>query len=112
MKQLGVTHLVSISTAGSLKEEIHPGELIVPDQFIDRTFKRPQTFFGDGIVVHASLASPLCANLAASVLAAPRHGGAIVHEGGTYLCLEVPQFSLRPETNLFRRLRATLLRNT
>ena len=64
MKQLGVTHLVSVSTAGSLKEEIHPGELVVPNQFIDRTFKRPETFFGDGLVVHVSLADPVCANLA------------------------------------------------
>ena len=67
MKQLGVTHLVSVSTAGSLKEEIHPGELVVPNQFIDRTFKRPETFFGDGLVVHVSLADPVCANLASDL---------------------------------------------
>ena len=70
MKQLGVTHLVSVSTAGSLKEEIHPGELVVPNQFIDRTFKRPETFFGDGLVVHVSLADPVCANLAKDLAAA------------------------------------------
>ncbi len=112
MKQLGVTHLVSISTAGSLKEEIHPGELIVPDQFIDRTFRRPQTFFGDGLVVHVSLASPVCAELARSVLDSTRHGGATVHEGGTYLCIEGPQFSTRAESNLYRSFGASVISMT
>jgi len=112
MKQLGVTHLVSISTAGSLKEEIHPAELIVPDQFIDRTFKRPETFFGDGIVVHVSLASPVCADLAASVVGATRQGGAKVHEGGTYLCMEGPQFSTRAESNLYRSFGASVISMT
>jgi 5'-methylthioadenosine phosphorylase len=112
MKQLGVTHLVSISTAGSLKEEIHPGELIVPDQFIDRTFKRPETFFGDGIVVHVSLASPVCAALAGSLVSATRHGGATVHDGGTYLCMEGPQFSTRAESNLYRSFGASVISMT
>ncbi|MDO8431037.1 MAG: S-methyl-5'-thioadenosine phosphorylase [Candidatus Binatus sp.] len=112
MKQLGVTHLVSISTAGSLKEEIHPGELIVPDQFIDRTFRRPQTFFGDGLVVHVSLASPVCADLARSLVGATRAGGALVHEGGTYLCMEGPQFSTRAESNLYRRFGASVISMT
>ena len=112
MKQLGVTHLVSISTAGSLKEEIHPAELIVPDQFIDRTFKRPETFFGDGIVVHVSLASPVCTDLAGSLVNATRAGGAIVHEGGTYLCMEGPQFSTRAESNLYRSFGASVISMT
>jgi 5'-methylthioadenosine phosphorylase len=102
MKQLGVTHLVSVSTAGSLKEEIHPGELVVPNQFIDRTFKRPETFFGDGLVVHVSLADPVCANLASDLIGAARAGVATVHDGGTYLCMEGPQFSTRAESNLYR----------
>ncbi|HYK65375.1 MAG TPA: S-methyl-5'-thioadenosine phosphorylase [Patescibacteria group bacterium] len=112
MKQLGVTHLISVSTAGSLKEEIHPGELVVPNQFIDRTFKRPETFFGDGIVVHVSLADPVCASLAKDVIAATRSGGATVHEGGTYICMEGPQFSTRAESNLFRTLGASVISMT
>jgi 5'-methylthioadenosine phosphorylase len=109
MKQLGVTHLVSVSTAGSLKEEIHPGELVVPNQFIDRTFKRPETFFGDGLVVHVSLADPVCANLAKDLTAATRTIGATVHDGGTYLCMEGPQFSTRAESNLYRSWNASVI---
>ena len=109
MKQLGVTHLVSVSTAGSLKEEIHPGELMIPDQFIDRTFKRPQTFFGDGIVVHVSLADPVCANLANDLAVAAQNGGATVHYKGTYLCMEGPQFSTRAESNLYRSFGASVI---
>ena len=112
MKQLGVTHLVSVSTAGSLKEEIHPAELIVPDQFIDRTFKRPQTFFGDGVVVHVSLASPVCADLARILVDATRHDGTTVHDGGTYLCIEGPQFSTRAESNLYRSFGASVISMT
>ena len=81
MKQLGVTHLVSVSTAGSLKLEIHPGELVVPDQFIDRTIKRPMTFFGDGLVAHVSLADPVCANLASDLTVAARAGGSAGRSG-------------------------------
>jgi 5'-methylthioadenosine phosphorylase len=109
MKQLGVTHLVSVSTAGSLKEEIHPGELVVPNQFIDRTFKRPETFFGDGLVVHVSLADPVCANLASDLAAAARTGDAVIHDGGTYLCMEGPQFSTRAESNLYRSFGASVI---
>ena len=109
MKQLGVTHLVSVSTAGSLKEEIHPGELVVPNQFIDRTFKRPETFFGDGMVVHVSLADPVCANLASDLANAAKTGGAAIHNGGTYLCMEGPQFSTRAESNLYRSWGASVI---
>ena len=112
MKQLGVTHLVSVSTAGSLKEEIHPGELVVPNQFIDRTFKRPETFFGDGLVVHVSLADPVCANLASDLAAAARSGDAVIHDGGTYLCMEGPQFSTRAESNLYRSFGASVISMT
>jgi 5'-methylthioadenosine phosphorylase len=112
MKQLGVTHLVSVSTAGSLKEEIHPGELMIPDQFIDRTFKRPETFFGDGLVVHVSLADPVCANLAKDLAKAARVNGAKIHEGGTYICMEGPQFSTRAESNLYRSFGASVISMT
>lgn len=112
MKQLGVTHLVSVSTAGSLKEEIHPGELVIPDQFIDRTFKRAETFFGDGLVVHVSLADPVCANLASDLTNAAKTGGAAIHNGGTYLCMEGPQFSTRAESNLHRSWGASVISMT
>jgi 5'-methylthioadenosine phosphorylase len=112
MKQLGVTHLVSVSTAGSLKEEIHPGELVIPNQFIDRTFKRPGTFFGDGIVVHVSLANPVCASLATNLSAAARASDAVIHDGGTYLCMEGPQFSTRAESNLYRSFGASVISMT
>ncbi len=112
MKQLGVTHLVSVSTAGSLKEEIHPGELVIPNQFIDRTFKRPETFFGDGLVVHVSLADPVCANLASDLVKAARADGAVIHETGTYLCIEGPQFSTRAESNLYRSFGASVISMT
>jgi 5'-methylthioadenosine phosphorylase len=112
IKQLGVTHLVSVSTAGSLKEEIHPGELMIPDQFIDRTFKRPETFFGDGLVVHVSLADPVCANLASDLAKAARVKGEVIHEGGTYICMEGPQFSTRAESNLYRSFGASVISMT
>jgi len=112
MKQLGVTHLVSVSTAGSLKEEIHPAELVVPNQFIDRTFKRPETFFGDGLVVHVSLADPVCPNLAKDLVTAARANGATVHDSGTYLCMEGPQFSTRAESHLYRSWGASVISMT
>ncbi len=112
MKQLGVTHLVSVSTAGSLKEEIRPGDLMIPDQFIDRTFKRPGTFFGDGLVVHVSLADPVCANLVSILAKAARANGAKIHEGGTYICMEGPQFSTRAESNLYRSYGASVISMT
>jgi 5'-methylthioadenosine phosphorylase len=112
MKQLGVTHLVSVSTAGSLKEEIRPGELVIPDQFIDRTFKRPATFFGEGIVVHVSLADPVCANLARDLASAARTGRITIHEKATYLCMEGPQFSTRAESNLYRTFGASVISMT
>jgi 5'-methylthioadenosine phosphorylase len=102
MKQLGAQHLISVSTAGSMKEELKPGDLLVPDQFIDRTFRRPSTFFGNGIVAHVSLADPVCRDLSRALAQAGRAAGAAIHEGGTYLCIEGPQFSTRAESNLYR----------
>lgn len=112
MKQLGVTHLVSVSSAGSLKEEIHPGELLVPDQFIDRTFKRAETFFGGGVVVHVSLADPTCADLSKMLATATSAADTKVHVGGTYLCIEGPQFSTRAESNLYRQFNASVISMT
>src|SRR5438067_774944 len=95
MKQLGVDYLVSVSAAGSMREELAPGDLVAPDQFIDHTSKRPATFFGNGIVAHVSLADPVCAGLNKHLVEAARTTGANVHPSGTYLCIEGPQFSTR-----------------
>jgi 5'-methylthioadenosine phosphorylase len=102
MKLLGVQRLVSVSTAGSMKETIAPGDLVVVDQFIDHTYQRRPSYFGDGIVAHVSLADPVCDDLRRSLAAAARTGGGTVHDGGTYLCIEGPQFSTRAESNLYR----------
>src|SRR5579872_6278663 len=102
MKLLGVDHLLSVSTAGSMKEAIKPGDLVALNQFLDHTHKRPATFFGDGIVAHVSMADPVCADLARDLTKASRDAGATIHEGGTYLCIEGPQFSSRAESNLYR----------
>jgi 5'-methylthioadenosine phosphorylase len=103
MKQLGVERLVSVSTAGSMKEHIAPGDLAVVSQFVDHTYRRPPTFFGDGIVAHVSLADPVCGRLSRDLADAARSAGAKVHENATYLCIEGPQFSTRAESNLYRR---------
>ena len=102
MKRLGVEHLVSVSTAGSMKEEIAPGELVVVNQFVDHTYKRAATFFGAGIVGHVSLADPVCADLSRDLVKAARATGAKIHDGGVYLCIEGPQFSTRAESNIYR----------
>lgn len=102
MKKLGVTRLISVSAVGSLREEIAPGHLVVPDQFIDRTNQRPSTFFGNGVVAHVSFADPFCPDLTRTLADAASAEGAKVHRGGTYLCIEGPQFSTRAESHLYR----------
>ena len=102
LKKLGVERIISVSAVGSLREEIAPGHLVVPDQFIDRTTQRPSTFFGRGVVAHVSLANPFCNELSNVLVAAARQEGAEVHAGGTYLCMEGPQFSTRAESHLYR----------
>ena len=102
MKRLGVEHLVSVSTAGSMKEEIAPGDLVVVNQFVDHTYKRPASFFGAGIVGHVSLADPVCADLSRDLVKAARATSAKIHDGGVYLCIEGPQFSSRAESNIYR----------
>src|SRR6202047_5368581 len=102
MKRLGVEHLVSVSMAGSMKEEIAPGDLVVVNQFVDHTYKRHATFFGAGIVGHVSLADPVCADLSRDLVKAARATGAKIHDGGVYLCIEGPQFSSRAESNIYR----------
>lgn len=102
LKRAGATHLVSVSAVGSMKEAIVPGHLVVPDQFIDLTKKRVSTFFEDGVVGHVPFADPVCAFLAGALGGAAGAAGATVHRGGTYLCMEGPQFSTRAESLLYR----------
>jgi len=112
MKRLGAQYLISVSSAGSLKEDIEPGEMVVPDQFIDHTIRREGSFFGNGIVVHVSLADPVCARLSSALVTAARNVGSTTHEGGTYLCIEGPQFSSRAESRLYRMWDADVISMT
>jgi 5'-methylthioadenosine phosphorylase len=109
MKKLGVERIISISAVGSLRQEIAPGHLVVPDQFIDRTTQRPSTFFGRGIVAHVSLAEPFCPELSRQLLSAAQATKAVAHRGGVYLCMEGPQFSTRAESNLYRTWGADII---
>ena len=101
-KLLGVEMLISASAVGSMKEEYAPTDIVVPHQFVDRTRHRADTFFGDGIVAHVSFADPICVRVGKALMQAGNHVGARMHEGGTYLCMEGPQFSTRAESNLYR----------
>jgi 5'-methylthioadenosine phosphorylase len=102
MKKLGVERIISVSAVGSLRQEIAPGHVVVPDQFIDRTSQRPSTFFGHGIVAHVSLADPFCKEVSEKLVAAATAEGAQVHPRGTYVCMEGPQFSTRAESQMYR----------
>jgi 5'-methylthioadenosine phosphorylase len=108
-KQLGVTHLLSVSAVGSLREAIAPGHVVVPDQFIDRTSRRIGTFFGEGVVAHVQLGDPVCARLRARVLAAARAEDATVHDGGACVVMEGPAFSTRAESELHRSWGASVI---
>ncbi len=101
-KKLGVERIISISAVGSLKEEHKPLEFLIPDQFVDRTRHRVDTFFGNGIVAHIGFADPICPELARTVEIACKKVGVIAKRGGTYLCMEGPQFSTKAESNLYR----------
>jgi 5'-methylthioadenosine phosphorylase len=109
LKTLGVEFLVSVGAVGSLREELAPGSVVVPDQFIDRTAGRPGTFFEGGVVAHVSLADPVCSVLAGIVVDAVRTAGGTVRRGGTYLCMEGPQFSTRAESFLYRQWGADII---
>jgi 5'-methylthioadenosine phosphorylase len=102
LKSLGVEWVVSVSAVGSMKEDIHPLDLVIPDQFLDMTKRRASSFFGDGIVAHVGMADPVCRHLADLLEKAARGTGARVHRGGTYVCIEGPQFSTRAESRVFR----------
>ena len=105
MRSLGVRWLISVSAVGSLQASIRPRDMVVPNQFIDRTQQRPQTFFGEGCVAHVSLADPFCSRLSQLVSEAAESSlpkGQALHLGGTYLCMEGPAFSTRAESELYR----------
>jgi len=109
MKQLGVTHLLSISAVGSLTERFPPLTLVCPDQIIDRTVFRERSFFDGGIVAHVGLADPFCAEFTELVVSRAGAAGVLIERGGTYLCMEGPQFSTRAESNLFRSWGASII---
>ncbi len=109
MKKLGVEHLIAVSAVGSLKEEIVPGDIIIPDQFIDRTRGRISTFFGRGVVAHVTFADPMCAVLTRLLADVGREIPATIHLGGTYVCMEGPQFSTRAESYLYRSWGADII---
>ncbi len=102
MKKLGVRQLIAVSAVGSLRGEIVPGDIVIPDQFIDRTYGRTGTFFGGGIVAHVAFADPVCGRTSQALARAARAEGATVHDSGTYICIEGPQFSTRAESFLYR----------
>ena len=102
MKKLGVTSILSVSAVGSLKEEHKPTDFVIPDQFIDRTFARSSTFFGDGVVGHIGFGDPVCPIVSEVFAKACAEVGVVGKRGGTYVCLEGPQFSTRAESNLYR----------
>jgi 5'-methylthioadenosine phosphorylase len=109
LKSFGVERVVSISACGSLREEFAPGQIVVPDQILDRTTLRPRTFFGEGLVAHVSVADPFCPELSELVEIAVRQAGGVVHRGGTLVTIEGPRFSTRAESNMYRTLGMSLV---
>jgi len=102
LKQLGAEWIISVSAVGSMREDIHPGDIVLVDQFVDRTRQRASTFFQDGVAGHVQFADPVCSRLADVVHQAALTAGARVHRGGTYVCMEGPQFSTRAESRIYR----------
>jgi len=109
MKKLGVERIISVSAVGSLKLEHKPTEFVIPDQFIDRTFHRASTFFGDGIVGHVSFGDPICSTVAKAIQQGAESSGVVTKQGGVYVCMEGPQFSTRAESNLYRSWGADII---
>ncbi|MFH1416542.1 MAG: S-methyl-5'-thioadenosine phosphorylase [Elusimicrobiota bacterium] len=102
LKKLGVEKIVSLSAVGSMKKELKPGDVVLVDQYYDHTKHRASTFYGTGMVVHIGFSEPVCASLADTVAQAAASEGATVHRGGTYICMEGPQFSTRGESDIYR----------
>ncbi|QHS53335.1 S-methyl-5'-thioadenosine phosphorylase [Edaphobacter sp. 12200R-103] len=109
MKMLGVERILSVSAVGSLKEEHKPTDFVMPDQFIDRTYARISTFFGEGIVAHVAFGDPVCVTVSQAFQEACDASGVIGKSGGTYVCMEGPQFSTRAESNLYRSWGADII---
>ncbi len=109
LKQLGVTHLLSVSAVGSLREHLAPGAMVLPDQIVDRTVSRPRTFFENGVVAHVSLADPFCPTFQRDIADAAASAGIDTVTGGTYICIEGPQFSTRAESSLYRQWGADVI---
>jgi len=109
LKRAGVTDLLSFSAVGSLREDIPPGTFVIVDQFIDRTFRRPSTFFGDGVVAHVAMGHPVCARLAAAAESAAREAGIPFRQGGSCVVIEGPQFSTRAESEIYRQVGGTVI---
>lgn len=109
MKMLGVEYILSASAVGSLKEDIKPLDIVIPDQFIDRTRGRISTFFGNGLVAHVGFAHPFCKTLSGVAHDSGLAAGATIHKGGTYVCMEGPQFSTLAESNLYRSWGASII---
>jgi len=109
LKRCGVTDILAISAIGSLREEYAPGSFVAVDQFIDRTYGRDKSFFGEGLVAHVSMADPVCPRLTAFAVEAARGAGAMVHEGGCYLAMQGPQFSTRAESRMYRQWGADVI---
>jgi 5'-methylthioadenosine phosphorylase len=97
-----VTHLISVSAVGSMKEHIAPGHMVLVDQFIDLTRRRASSFYGDGVVVHVPMADPVCTPMQKMLVACAKSVGATAHDGGTYVCIDGPQFSSRAESLVYR----------
>ena len=102
LKRLGCTDIIAVSAVGSLREDYRPGDFVIVDQYIDRTFARPKSFFGAGCVAHVGFSHPTCPRLSAACAAAARQAGITVHEGATYVAMEGPQFSTLAESRLYR----------
>jgi 5'-methylthioadenosine phosphorylase len=103
LKHLGAQAVISVSAVGSMREDIRPLDIVVPDQFFDHTRRRVSTFFGDGLVGHVSMEHPVCADLGDVLETSGRETGATVHRGGIYICIEGPQFSTKGESEIYRR---------
>ncbi len=109
LKSLGVEHIIAINSVGSFKEEVKPGHLLIPDQLIDRTRQRVNTFFGGGVVAHIQFAEPFCSHLSQTLYECAKEAGAGVHRGGTYVVMEGPAFSTRAESCLHRSWGAAVI---
>jgi 5'-methylthioadenosine phosphorylase len=109
MKLLGVERIIAVGAVGSLRESLHPLDFLIPDQFFDRTRGRVATFFGDGLVGHVGFDHPMCEQLSEGLAAACERVGVTVHRGGTYVCMEGPQFSTLAESHVYRQMRFDII---